>query len=141
LSSVGRYCFAWQRLVEACQLPPAFSQSAWVVIVDSDAPPCDGLAEGDEPEEEPDDVEPVLEPDPLAPVLPVPPVLPGAPLEPAAPLLPLPVAPPVCAAASAGAKQIIRLPPSMVREVSLPARGVSNNRTLDRRLTSASGAL
>jgi hypothetical protein len=152
LSSVGRYCFAWQRLVEACQLPPAFSQSAWVVIVDSDAPPGDGLAEGDEPEEEPDDVEPVLEPDPLAPVLPVPPVLPGAPLEPAAPLLPLPVAPPVCAAASAGAKQIIpiktresiffiRLPPSMVREVSLPARGVSNNRTLDRRLTSASGAL
>jgi hypothetical protein len=102
---------AWQRLVDACQSPPALRQSAWFVIVDSDvslaAPPVVGLADGDVPEDEGPEVEPV----PLVPVLPVLPVLPlpeaGAPLEPAAPLLPLPLAPPACAAARAGAKQTI----------------------------------
>jgi hypothetical protein len=99
-------------LVDACQSPPAFSQSAWLLIVDSegelpleDPLPVEGLAEGDvdEPDEgEPDEdgVEPLLEPDPVAP-LPVAPVLgEPAPLPAPAPLL-------VCAAASAGAKQII----------------------------------
>jgi hypothetical protein len=80
--------------------------------------PVVGLAEGDAPEDEPppvDDGEPLddgapTDPllEPVAPVLPVPPVLEPPELEPAAPLLlPLPAAPPVCAATSAGAKQII----------------------------------
>lgn len=97
---VVRYFFARQRPVDGCQSPPAFMQSAWLVIVDSD-----GLADGEEPDEEPDDgadVEPLLEPEPVAPVLPpvpLPPVplpVPPAPLlEPAAPPVPLPVPPPV----------------------------------------------
>ena len=111
------YFFAWQRFDDACQSPPAFSQSAWLWIVENE--PVVGLAEGDEPEDdgEPpvDDGEslddgaptdPLLEP--VAPVLPVPPVLEPPEVEPAAPLLlPPPAAPPVCAATSAGAKQII----------------------------------
>jgi hypothetical protein len=86
------YFFAWQALVEACQSPPAASQSAWFVIVDSDlpvVPPDDGLAEGDVGE-------PVdgagIDPEP---VVPEPPVDPGVVLEPPAPVVPLPVAPPV----------------------------------------------
>src|SRR6266850_6935747 len=64
------YFFAWQTLVEACQSPPAFSQSAWVVIVDSDlpvVPPDDGLAEGDVdgPVDGAD-----IEPEPVVPELP-----------------------------------------------------------------------
>jgi hypothetical protein len=105
-------------LDEADQVPPAFWQSAWLVIVESDEPlpdePLpdeprpDGLADGavDDPEEEPDDgvdIEPLLEPEPVAPVLPelLDPVLPPVLLPPV--LLP----PPVCAAASAGTKQTI----------------------------------
>ena len=87
------YFFAWQTLVEACQSPPAASQSAWFVIVKSDlpveVPPDDGLAEGDvgEPVDGVD-----IEPEPVAPE---PPVDPGVLLEPPAPVAPLPVAPPV----------------------------------------------
>ena len=105
-------------LDEADQVPPAFWQSAWLVIVESDEPlpdePLpeeprpDGLADGavDDPEEEPDDgvdIEPLLEPEPVAPVLPelLDPVLPPVVLPPV--LLP----PLVCAAASAGTKQTI----------------------------------
>jgi hypothetical protein len=74
--------------------------------------PVVGLAEGDVPEDAPpdDEGEPLDDPLPelVAPVLPVPPVLEPPELEPAAPLLlPLPAAPPVCAATSAGARQII----------------------------------
>jgi len=88
------YFFAWQTLVEACQSPPAFSQSAWVVIVDSDlpveVPPDDGLAEGDVdgPVDGAD-----IEPEPV--VLPELPEDPGVLLDPPAPVGPLPVAPPV----------------------------------------------
>src|SRR5206468_454309 len=118
----GGYFFAWQRLVDACQSPPSFSQSAWLWIVESEgeAPledplPVEGLADGDvdepdegEPGDDGVDIEPVLEPDPLAPLPPVAPVLDGPLVEPAAPLLlPVPAPPPVCAAARAGAKQII----------------------------------
>ncbi len=83
------YFFAWQTLVEACQSPPAFSQSAWFVIVNSDLSPDDGLAEGDvgEPVDGVD-----IEPEP---VVPEPPVDPGVLLEPPAPVVPPPVAPPV----------------------------------------------
>jgi len=87
------YFFAWQTLVEACQSPPAASQSAWFVIVKSDlpveGPPDDGLADGDvgEPVDGVD-----IEPEPVAPE---PPVDPGVLLEPPAPVAPLPVAPPV----------------------------------------------
>jgi len=109
-------------LVDACQSPPSFSQSAWLWIVESEgeAPledplPVEGLADGDvdepdegEPGDDGVDIEPVLEPDPLAPLPPVAPVLDGPLVEPAAPLLlPVPAPPPVCAAARAGAKQII----------------------------------
>ena len=133
-------------LDEADQVPPAFWQSAWLVIVESDEPlpdePLpdeprpDGLADGDvdDPEEEPDDgvdIEPLLEPEPVVPVLPeldpvLPPVLPPVLL----PVLPPVLLPPlVCAAASAGAKQtipiktrvrifFIRLPPCIrAREI------------------------
>ena len=109
------YFVAWQRFVDACQSPPAFSQSAWFWIVENE--PVVGLAEGDAPEDEPpvDDGEPLDDgaptdplPEPVAPVLPVPPVLEPPEVEPAAPLLlPLPAPAPVCAATSAGAKQII----------------------------------
>jgi len=114
VASAG-YFFAWQRFVDACQSPPAFSQSAWFWIVENE--PVVGLAEGDAPEDEPpvDDGEPLDDgaptdplPEPVAPVLPVPPVLEPPEVEPAAPLLlPLPAPAPVCAATSAGAKQII----------------------------------
>lgn len=92
-------------------MPPAFSQSAWLWIVDSgeplpDAPPVVGLADGDEPDDDGDDVDPLLgdpllEPEPPAPV---PPELLG-PLLPPALLPPLLEPPPVCAVASAGARQ------------------------------------
>ena len=86
------YFFAWQTLVEACQSPPALSQSAWFVIVDSDlpvvAPPDDGLAEGDV-DGPVDGVD--VEPEPVPEL----PVDPGALVEPPAPVVPLPVAPPV----------------------------------------------
>jgi hypothetical protein len=80
-------------LVDADQSPPALTQSAWFVIVDSEDPPVVGLAEGDPPEEEPELGLVVDEPVPL--LLPplVPPVLPDGELvdppveEPAAPLL------------------------------------------------------
>jgi len=92
-SSSPGYFFAWQTLVEACQSPPAASQSTWFVIVNSDLPvevPLDdGLAEGDVGEPV-DGVE--IEPEPVAPE---PPVDPGVLLEPPAPVAPLPVAPPV----------------------------------------------
>jgi hypothetical protein len=144
------YFFAWQRFDDACQSPPAFSQSAWLWIVENEPV---GLAEGDEPE---DDVEPSLvddgEPlvdgadDPLLePVAPVLPVLEPPEVEPAAPLLlPLPAAPPVWAATSAGAKQIIPIrtkvsiffipvPPWVRSEwFRSAAAGGSNNRALDR---------
>jgi hypothetical protein len=89
---VLRYFLAWHRLIDACQSPPARSQSAWLVIVDSDEPvdEPDGLADGDVEEPEPDggaDIEPLLEPEPVAPVLPLLPVLPLA------PVLPVPPAP------------------------------------------------
>jgi len=106
------YFFASQRFVDASQSPPAFSQSAWLWIVENE--PVVGLAEGDAPEDEPpvDDGEPLDDgaptdplPEPVAPVLPV---LEPPEVEPAAPLLlPLPAPAPVCAATSAGAKQII----------------------------------
>jgi hypothetical protein len=110
------YFFALHMLVEACQSPPAFTQSAWLVIVDSD-----GLAEGDAPEEEPDvdglaevPEPPVLPPlvlpvlpdgEPVVPVEPAP--VEPAPVEPAAPLLLPPLDEPPAACASAGTKQII----------------------------------
>ena len=89
--------------------------------------------------------DPLLEP--VAPVLPVPPVLEPPEVEPAAPLLlPLPAAPPVCAATSAGARQIIPIktrvsiffipvPPWVRSEwFRSAAAGGSNNRALDGRL-------
>src|SRR5260370_1265892 len=100
-SSSSGYFFAWQTLVEACQSPPALSQSAWFVIVDSDlpveAPPDDGLAEGDV-DGPVDGVD--IEPEPVVPELPGDT---GVLLAPA-PVVPPPVAPPACAAASARAK-------------------------------------
>jgi len=92
-----RYCFALHMLVDADQSPPALTQSAWFVIVDSEDPPVVGLADGDAPEEEPelglvvDEPAPVLLPPLVLPVLPdgepvEPPVEPPV-EEPAAPLL------------------------------------------------------
>src|SRR5262249_52781156 len=53
------YFLAWQRFVDDCQTPPAFTQSAWLVIVESELPDVplleglpDGLADGEV--EEPD---------------------------------------------------------------------------------------
>jgi hypothetical protein len=101
----------------ACQLPPALSQSAFVVYCEKSPDVPEGLAEGDvvdeppvpEPVVAPPDVEP--EPDaPPEPVLePEPEPEPDAPglLEPAPldePPLPLP---PDCAAAIAGARAMI----------------------------------
>lgn len=100
-------------LLEACQSPPAFTQSASLVIVESEDPPVVGLADGDAPEEEPEPDGLVEEPAPvLLPPL-VLPVLPdGAPVEPpveepAAPLLLPPLDEPPAACARAGTKQII----------------------------------
>ena len=85
----------------ACHIPPAFSQSAWVVIFERSP---DGLAAGDEVDPE------VLVPEPLAPevvgALPPEVVVPDDFDEPALPdvlLLPEPLVPD-CAAAIAGAK-------------------------------------
>src|SRR5688500_3292552 len=75
---------------EACHLPPAFSQSAFVVYFDMSVP--DGLAEGVVPE--PDEVEP-------------PPVLPFVPEGVLLPELELPPPLLVCAAAIAGASAMI----------------------------------
>jgi hypothetical protein len=135
------YFFGSQRFVDACQSPPAFSQSAWFWIFEKS--PVVGLAEGDEPDDDGDEDDPLGEP--VAPVLPVPPVLEPPELEPAAPLLlPLPAAPPVCAATSAGAKQIIPIktrvsiffipvPPWVRSEwFRSAAAGGSNNRAPDR---------
>ena len=89
-------------------MPPAFSQSAWFVIVENlslEGPPLDGLADGDVDEPVPDepedgvDIEPEL--DPLVPGLLG--VLPGPP----APGVPVPVPPAPWAAATAGARQTI----------------------------------
>jgi hypothetical protein len=108
------FAFALHMLLEACHSPPAFTQSAWLVIVESD-----GLAEGDAPEEEPDvdGLAEVPEPPVVLPVLPdgepVVPVEPApvepAPVEPAAPLLLPPLDEPPAACASAGTKQIIAI--------------------------------
>ena len=88
-------------------MPPAFSQSAWVVYFEKSLEAPDGLADGDVVDEPPDvlglmlPLEPDELPEPLLPDVPdgvVPPELPDV-------LLPLPV-PPVldCAAANAGAR-------------------------------------
>lgn len=98
------YCFLLHLFEAADHMPPAFSQSAWVVYFDMSP---EGLAAGDE-------LDPLLD-DPLPDVLPLPEVLPEPlpdvpegvlPPEPEVlGLLPLP---PVldCAAATAGASAI-----------------------------------
>jgi hypothetical protein len=87
-------------------MPPAFSQSAWVVYFEKSPDAPDGLADGDEVEELPDVLGLMvpLEPDePLDPLVPedpdgvVPPELPDVPLP-----LPVPLVAD-CATASAGA--------------------------------------
>jgi len=106
-SSLG-YFFAWQTLLEACHSPPALSQSAWFLIVESDvlsALPL-GLAEGDvddpvDPPVDGADIEPELEPVPLLPEVPE---LLGWLPEPPAPLEPLPLVAPPWAAAITGTK-------------------------------------
>jgi hypothetical protein len=85
-------------LLLACHMPPAFSQSAFVVSLERSLAVPDGLADGefedplDEPPDEPD-VEPLPAPVPLD--------VPDGLLEPE---LPEPLLPPVWAAAIAGAR-------------------------------------
>jgi len=92
------YFFASHIFVEACQTPPAFTQSAWLSIFESD----EGLAEGDveEPDDGGVDIDPLPEDPVLEPELVAPPLLPA----PAPVVVPPLVA---CAATSAGAKQMI----------------------------------
>jgi hypothetical protein len=92
-------------LLEACHIPPAFSQSAWLVIVESDFPLVDGLADGaaDDPVE-PDELDPEEPDDPPvdgADIVPEPELLPGL-LE----LLPDPLLDPPAAAAIAGTRHM-----------------------------------
>jgi hypothetical protein len=101
-----RYFFA--HLAEAvCHVPPAFSQSAWVVYFEKSLDAPDGLADGDEVEEPPDVLGLMVPPEPDAPPEPLVPDVPDGVVPPELPdlLLPLPV-PLVldCAAASAGAR-------------------------------------
>ena len=91
-------------------MPPAFSQSAWVVYCekspDVELELGEGLADGEAPA--PLGLPEVELPDPVPPVEPVPPEVPAGPPDPeplAAPL-PLPV-PPLCAAARAGVSATI----------------------------------
>lgn len=101
------YFFALQVLVESAQSPPAFSQSALLVMVENlsaEDPPDDGLAAGDE-DDPVDGVDIVPEPEPEPDVEPEPELL-GVLPEPA-PVVPLPLPPAAWAAATTGAKQIM----------------------------------
>jgi hypothetical protein len=84
-------------------MPPAFSQSDFVVYFEKSLEVPDGLAEG-ELEEPPDAPGMVVEPLPEVPE-PVPPEVPEGLLEPELPFVPLPL--PVWAATIAGARAMI----------------------------------
>jgi len=121
VTCLGRSYFVAHLFIVDCHIPPARSQSAWVVYCERSLALPDGLAEGLlvelpepvlEPAPVPDEVPEPVDPAPLVPdgalpepVAPEPLVPDGALPEPEAPLLPLPLLD--CAAARAGAKAII----------------------------------